>query len=215
MDSPGLWMGGVNFDSHRGPVQVTTALPDVKATGATQAVTNALTSRPQMTEERDPRPYLVITVLLDSSARPAEVSRSHGNAYERSLNASEGQEIAGLELVELPIAAPVFKALRQPLAVPGDAVGLYDVFPLASHLKPQFRKIAGQFLAAEALWTMEEQGLLGGVPVNVKLEVPKGWQTDPKDIHQHLIGEGALDLTEVGIETYKAIKTAWDAPTAP
>ena len=167
-----------------------------------------------MTEERDPRPYLVITVLLDSSARPAEISRSHGDAYERSLNASEGQEIAGLELVELPIAAPVFKALRRPLAVPGDAVGLYDVFPLASHLKPEYRKIAGQFLAAEALWTMEEQGLLGGVPVNVKLEVPQGWQTDPKDIHQHLIGEGALDLTETGIETYKAIKTAWDAPVA-
>ena len=96
-----------------------------------------------MTEERDPRPYLVITVLLDSSARPAEVSRSHGNAYERSLQATEGQEIAGLELVELPIAAPVFKALRQPLAVPGDEVGLYDVFPLASHLKPEYRKLPG------------------------------------------------------------------------
>ncbi|MBW2547151.1 MAG: hypothetical protein JRE82_07910 [Deltaproteobacteria bacterium] len=148
-----------------------------------------------MTEDTDPRPYLVITVLLDSSARPAEVSRSHGDAYERSLNASQG------------------KALRQPLAVPGDAVGLYDVFPLASHLKPEFRKIAGQFLAAEALWTLEEQGLLGGVPVNVKLEVPKGWQTDPKDIHQHLVSEGALDLTESGIETYKAIKTAWDSPS--
>ena len=164
-----------------------------------------------MTEERDPRPYLVITVLLDSSARPAEVSRSHGNAYERSLQATEGQEIAGLELVELPIAAPVFKALRQPLAVPGDEVGLYDVFPLASHLKPEYRKIAGQFLAAEALWTMEEQGLLGGVPVNVKLEVPKGWKTDPKAIHQHLVGEGALNLSPSGIETYKAIKTAWDS----
>ncbi len=49
-------------------------------------------------------------------------------------------------------------------------------------------------------------------PVNVKLEVPKGWQSDPKQIHQHLVGEGALDLTESGIETYKAIKTAWDAP---
>jgi hypothetical protein len=48
----------------------------------------------------------------------------------------------------------------------------------------------------------------------VKLEVPKGWQTDPKDIHQHLIVEGALDLTEAGIETYKVIKTAWDAPVA-
>ncbi|MBW2215569.1 MAG: hypothetical protein JRF48_14395 [Deltaproteobacteria bacterium] len=77
-----------------------------------------------MTEEQDPRPYLVITVLLDSSARPAEISRSHGDAYERSLNASQGQQIAGVELVELPIAAPVFKALRQPLAVPADAVGL-------------------------------------------------------------------------------------------
>ena len=194
--------------------QVATGPRVVKATTTTQVATNALTSRPKMTEDRDPRPYLLITVLLDSSARPAEISRSHGDAYERSLNESQGQEIAGLELVELPIAAPVFKALRRPLAVPGDAVGLYDVFPLASHLKPEFRKIAGQFLAAEALWTMEEQGLLGGVPVNVKLEVPKGWKTDPKDIHQHLVGEGALDLTEAGIETYKTIKTAWDAPAA-
>ena len=84
---------------------------------------------------------------------------------------------------------------------------------MTSHLKPEFRKIAGQFLAAEALWTMEEQGLLGGVPVNVKLEVPKGWQSNPQDIHQHLLGEGALDLTESGIETYKAIKTAWDTPS--
>jgi hypothetical protein len=148
---------------------------------------------------------------LDASARPAAISRSHGDAYERSLNASQGHAIAGLELVELPIAAPVFKALRQPLAIPGEAVGLYDLFPLASHLKPEFRKIAGQFLAAEALWTMEEQGLLGGVPVNVKLDVPKGWKTDPKDIHQHLVTEGALDLSEAGIETYKAIKTAWDS----
>lgn len=127
------------------------------------------------------------------------------------MNASQGQDIAGLELVELPIAAPVFKALRQPLAIPPDDVGLYDVFPLASHLKPQYRKIAGQFLAAEALWAMEEQGLLGGVPVNVKLDVPKGWKADPKDIHQHLVAEGALELSESGIETYKAIKAAWDS----
>ena len=164
-----------------------------------------------MSEERDPRPYIVITVLLDGAARPAAISRSHGDAYERSLNASKGREIAGLERVELPIAPPVFKALRQPLAIPADAVGLYDVFPLASHLKPEYRKIAGQFLAAEALWTLDEQGLLGGVPVNVKLDVPKGWKTDPKDIHEHLVAEGALDLSESGIETYKAIKTAWDA----
>lgn len=163
-----------------------------------------------MTERPDPRPYLVITVLLDSSARPAAVSRSHGDAYERSLNAVDGYEVAGIELVELLIAAPVFKALRQPLAVPPEAVGLYDVFPLASHLKPEYRKIAGQFLAAEALWTMEEQGLLSGVPVNVKLDIPPGWQSDPKQIHQRLVSEGALDLSETAIETYKAVKTAWD-----
>jgi hypothetical protein len=163
-----------------------------------------------MVEERDGRPYLVLTVLLDSSARPAAVSRSHGDAYERSLKATEGHDIAGLELVELPIAAPVFKALRTPLAVPEDTVGLYDVFPLASHLKPEYRKIAAQFLAAEALWTMEEQGLLGGVPVNVKLDVPKGWDNDPKHVHERLVDAGALDLSEAGIETYKAIKAAWD-----
>ncbi|MFZ1864517.1 MAG: hypothetical protein WAU39_09875 [Polyangiales bacterium] len=166
-----------------------------------------------MTERPDPRPYLVITVLLDGSARPAAVSRSHGDAYERSLKAVDGHDVAGIELVELPIAAPVFKALRQPLAVAPEAVGLYDVFPLASHLKAEYRKIAAQFLAAEALWTMEEQGLLGGVPVNVKLDVPKGWQSDPKQIHQHLVSEGALDLSESGIETYKAIKAAWDRGT--
>jgi hypothetical protein len=163
-----------------------------------------------MTEERDGRPYLVLTVLLDSSARPAAVSRSHGDAYERSLKATEGHDIAGIELVELPIAAPVFKALRTPLAVPEDTVGLYDVFPLASHLKPEYRKIAAQFLAEEALWTMEEQGLLGGVPVNVKLDVPKGWDNDPKHVHQRLVDAGALDLSEAGIETYKAVKAAWD-----
>lgn len=163
-----------------------------------------------MTEERDPRPYLVLTVLLDGSARPAAITRSHGDALERSLNATQGQEIAGLDLVELPIAAPVFKALRQPLAVPAEEVGLYDVFPLASHLAPELRKIAGQFLAAEALWTLEEQGLLGGVPVNVKLNLPEGWDNDPKQVHQRLVGAGALDLTESGIETYKAVKAAWD-----
>lgn len=164
-----------------------------------------------MTEERDPRPYLVLTVLLDGAARPAAITRSHGNALERSLMAAQGQDIAGIDLVELPIAAPVFNALRRPLAVPDEEIGLYDVFPLASHLAPELRKIAGQFLAAEALWTMEEQGLLGGVPVNVRLDVPEGWENDPKQVHQRLVGAGALDLTESGIETYKAIKVAWDS----
>lgn len=163
-----------------------------------------------MSEQRDPRPFLVLTVLLDASARPAAITRSHGDALERSILATQGQDIAGLDLVELPIAAPVFKALRGPLAVPEDSVGLYDVFPLASHLAPELRKVAGQFLAAEALWTMDEQGLLGGVPVNIKLDLPDGWDSDPKSVHQRLVGAGALDLSETGIETYKSVKTAWD-----
>ena len=163
-----------------------------------------------MSESPDPRPYLVLTVLLDGSARPAAVTRSHGDALERSMLATQDHDIAGLDLVELPIAAPVFKALRSPLAVPDEAVGLYDVFPLASHLAPELRKVAGQFLAAEALWTMEEQGLLGGVPVNVKLDLPAGWEGDPKQVHQRLVSAGALELTPVGIETYKSVKAAWD-----
>ena len=163
-----------------------------------------------MSEQRDPRPFLVLTVLLDASARPAAITRSHGDALERSILATQGQDIAGLDLVELPIAAPVFKALRGPLVVPEDSVGLYDVFPLASHLAPELRKVAGQFLAAEALWTMDEQGLLGGVPVNIKLDLPDGWDSDPKSVHQRLVGAGALDLSETGIETYKSVKTAWD-----
>ncbi len=167
-----------------------------------------------MTQERDPRPYLVLTVLLDGAARPAAVTRSHGDALERSMMATQGQEIAGLDLVELPIAPAVFKALRTPLQIPEDQVGLYDVFPLASHLAPELRKIAGQFLAAEALWTLEEQGLLGGVPVNVKLDVPQGWSAAPKEVHQRLVDAGALDLTESGINAYKAIKTAWDSRPA-
>ena len=162
--------------------------------------------------ERDPRPFLVLTVLLDGAARPAAITRDHGDALERSIVATAGREIAGLDLVELPVASPIFKALRSPLGIPEESVGIYDVFPLASHLDPGLRKVAGQFLAAEALWTLEEQGLLSGVPVNLKLDVPKGWDTNPKKVHEKLVEAGALDLTPAGIETFKAVKSAWDSP---
>jgi hypothetical protein len=71
--------------------------------------------------------------------------------------------------------------------------------------------VAGQFLAAEALWTLEEQGQLGGVPVNVKLDIPNGWEKDPKAIHAKLLEAGALELSPEGIETFKTVKSAWDA----
>ena len=165
--------------------------------------------------DKDPRPFLVLTVLLDSAARPAAITTNHGDALERGLQATAAHDIAGLDLVELTVAAPVFKALRQPLSIPPESVGLYDIFPLASHLDPSLRKIAAQFLAAEALWTLEEQGLLSGVPVNLKLDVPAKWDKDPKAIHKRLVEAGALELSPQGIDTYKAVKATWDQSALP
>lgn len=159
---------------------------------------------------RDPRPFLVVTALLDGGARPAAVTRSHGDAMERAFVSSGAESTAGMDLVELPVSPATFGALRKALALGEDVVGLYDVFPLASHLDDSVRRVAGQFLAAEALWTLEEQGQLGGVPLNVRLDLPKGWDRDPKAVHQKLVEAGALDLTPDGIETFKRIKGAWD-----
>ena len=161
--------------------------------------------------ERDPRPFLVLTVLLDSSGRAAAITRSHGDAVERAMIASHGHDIAGLDIVELPIAPKAFEALRTHLHLPDDAVAVYDIFPLASHLSSEVRTAAGQFLAAEALWTLEGNGMLAGVPPNEKLNLPPGWDKAPKAIREKLMEAGAHDLAEQGIETYKAIKTAWDA----
>ncbi|MBC7174036.1 MAG: hypothetical protein H5U40_16460, partial [Polyangiaceae bacterium] len=103
--------------------------------------------------ERELPPFLVLTVLLDASARPAAITRSHGDALERAMAATAGHTIAGMDLVELPIAKSTFDALKRQLGVAPDVIGIYDIFPLASHLDPAVRKVAGQFLAAEALWT--------------------------------------------------------------
>ena len=118
---------------------------------------------PRMVESApDPRPLLVVTVLLDQAARPALVTQSHGDAMERAIGAAASHEIAGLELAELPIATLAFAALRRSLTMPPSTVALYDIFPLASGLPAAVRTVAGQFLAAEALWTLEEQGMLSG-----------------------------------------------------
>jgi hypothetical protein len=158
----------------------------------------------------DPRPFFVLTVLLDGAARPAAVTRSHGDALERAMNAAGGHAIAGLDLVELPIAPAAFAQLRKHLGLPDGTVGLYDMFPLAAHLDGEVRKVAGQFLAAEAVWALEEQGALGAVPLNLKLDLPGAWDRDPKKIHERLVGAGALDLTPQGIEVYKEVKTRFD-----
>jgi len=159
---------------------------------------------------RDPQPFLVLSVLLDSSARPAAVTRSHGDAVERLGQAAAGHAIAGLELAELPIGPKAFMGLRHGLGLPPITVALYDIFPVASHLKPELRRIAGQFLAAEALWALEEQGVLGGAPPGEKFDLPRGWSKAPKDIREKLVEAGATDISEEAVRTFAAIKEAWD-----
>jgi hypothetical protein len=157
------------------------------------------------------KPFLVLTAICDASARPAAVTRGHGEAMERALNAAGNHQIDGLDLVELPISPPAFDALRRHLGESPETVTVYDLFPLSAHLDPRYRTVAGQFLAAEALWILEEQGLLQGVPFSIKFELPRGWDKDPKKLHARLVEAGALDLDESAIKTFKQIRSAWEA----
>jgi len=164
-----------------------------------------------MTAPTDTRPFLVLTAILDGAARAAAVTRSHGEALDRAMRASNKAASAGFDIVELPVAPASFQALRRHFQYPDDTVAIYDVFPLAAHLDASQRKVAGQFLAAEVLWTLDAQGLLAGVPLNVKLDLPNGWDKDPKAVHDRLMSLGALDLTAEAIETFKTVKTAWES----
>ncbi len=159
----------------------------------------------------DSRPFLVLTAILDGSARAAAVTRSHGEALDRAMRATQKAAIAGLDIVELPVAPQSFQALRKHFQYPDDTVAIYDVFPLAAHLDAAHRKVAGQFLAAEVLWTLDAQGQLAGVPLNVKLDLPNGWDRDPKAVHDKLMGVGALDFNAEAIETFKTVKAAWES----
>lgn len=157
------------------------------------------------------RPFLILTAICDASARPAAVTVGHGDAMERAYIAADGQDTEGIDLVELPIAPAAFAALRRHLQIRDDRVTVYDLFPLSARLNARFRGIAGQFLAAEALWALEEQGLLSGVPFTVQFDVPAGWDKDPKKLHERLVAEGALDLGANAIETFKRVKGTWDS----
>ncbi len=163
-----------------------------------------------MENQRDERPFIVVTAILDGSARPAAVTVSHGDAMERAIHATDGQEIAGMTIVELPIPPPAFAALRHHAGRSDDAVAVYDLFPLSARLAPEVRTVAGQFLAAEALWALEEQGALKGVPLNFKLDIPPDWDRAPKAVHEKLVAAGALELSPQAIETFKNVKSSWD-----
>jgi hypothetical protein len=156
------------------------------------------------------KPFLILTAICDASARPAAITVGHGDALERALRASESLETEGLDLVELPVAPAAFAALRRYLQAPDDKVTVYDIFPLSSQLDARYRGVAGQFLAAEVLWALEEQGALSGVPFTVQFDLPRGWDKDPKKLHERLVAEKALELSERAIQTFKQVKTAWD-----
>jgi hypothetical protein len=160
------------------------------------------------------RPFLILTAICDASARPAAITRGHGDAMERAYTAANGCETDGLDIVELPIAPAAFAALRKHLQIDDGRVTVYDLFPLSAQLDARYRAVAGQFLAAEALWALEENGLLSGVPFSVQFDVPKGWDKDPKKLHERLLTEKALDLSGSAIETFKRVKSAWDASTS-
>jgi hypothetical protein len=161
--------------------------------------------------ESGSHPFLVLTAICDASARPAAITRGHGDAMERALTAATSFTIAGLDIVELPLSPAAFNALRKHLGVADGTATVYDLFPLSARLDEKYRTIAGQFLAAEVLWTLEEQGLLQGVPFTVKFDLPDGWDKDPKKLHTRLLEAGALDLSQEAIDTYKSVKAAWDA----
>ncbi len=164
-----------------------------------------------MTDAPASKTFLILTAICDASARPAAITLGHGDAMERALNAASDRDIAGIDLVELPIAPAAFGALRKHVGAPEHAVTVYDLFPLSSQLREEYRKIAGQFLAAEALWMLEEQGMLSGVPFTVNFDLPRGWDKDPKALHARLVEERALDLGDAAVQVFKEIKTAWDA----
>lgn len=168
-------------------------------------------SEARMNAEPASRPFLILTAICDASARPAAITLGHGDAMERALAAAGSRDIEGLDLVELPIQPAAFAALRKHVGASGQTVTVYDLFPLSTKLRTDYRKVAGQFLAAEALWMLEEHGLLSGVPFTVSFDLPRGWDKDPKALHARLVAEHALDLGESAVQTFKEIKSAWDA----
>ncbi|GAB4209465.1 MAG: hypothetical protein OHK0013_28900 [Sandaracinaceae bacterium] len=159
----------------------------------------------------DPRPFIVLTAIHDSNARVAAITLSHADAWERATKALAGKDVAGMDIVELPIPPRAFAALREHIQRSPETIAVYDLFPLAAHLNRAQRKVAGQFLAAEILWALEEQGILSNIPLNIRLDVPRSWgDRSPKAVHEKLVEAGALDLTDAAIDDFRAIKSAWD-----
>lgn len=167
-----------------------------------------------MTQSDNERPFIVVTAILDGSARPAALTVSHADAMERAYKATAGRDVAGIDIIELAIPPQAFAALRDHAGKDTEAVAVYDLFPLAPTLDGPVRTVAAQFLAAEVLWALEEAGILKGVPLNLKLDMPRGWDRAPKAVHEKLVAAGALELGPKAIDTFKHVKASWDASLA-
>lgn len=159
---------------------------------------------------QDQSPVILLTAIHHATAKAAELTQQHAEAYERASAALDGNTNGGIDLVELPIAPAAFEAMRKGMRLSEDTVALYDIFAISAKSKASIRPIAGQYLAAQILWSLEAQGLLSGVPVSIKFDLPQGWEQDKNKIKGRLEKHGAflLDETEAGI--FKTIKANWD-----
>lgn len=161
------------------------------------------------------RPFVVLTVLVNSAARAAAVTRSHADALERVRAATAGLSVAGIELAELVLPAKTFSALRKAVDASAATVGLYDLFPVSSAVDGDHRRVAGRFLAAEAIWALDEQGAFGPEAVPFHFDVPKDWPKDPKALHERLLSAGVLELSPAAVESFVRVKQAWEASAPP
>lgn len=156
-------------------------------------------------------PFVVLSAIQDGSAKAADLTRQHAEAYEHALKATKGKSIAGLDLAELAVAPQSFAALRKQLRLAEDTVAVYDLFAVSDKVDSNLRKVAGQYLAAQILWTLDKQNLLASVPLSLKLDLPKGWPTSPDAVGSKLRDTGALGLSAHGADVFKCIKGDWDA----
>ncbi len=161
--------------------------------------------------EEATRPFIVMTVLVNSAARPAAVTRSHADALERVRGAAYGHDIGGIEITEVTLPAKTFNVLRKAVGLPATTVGLYDIFPVSPEVTEEHRRVAGKFLAAEAIWALDEQRAFGAEALHFRLELPQSWSREPKEIHKTLIDAGVLNLSAAAVETFRQVKAAWEA----
>jgi len=156
-------------------------------------------------------PFVVLSAIQDGSAKAADLTRQHAEAYEHAIEAIKGKAIAGLDLAELAVAPQSFAALRKQLRLPDDIVAVYDLFGVSDKVNANLRKVAGQYLAAQILWTLDKQNLLASVPLSLKLDLPKGWPTSPDAVGSKLKDAGVLGLSEQSADVFKSIKDDWDS----